>query len=119
MSGILTLNGTVDVNAMGFHGGGGRVLTNNGATNTGNTTFKITVPANTTYVSTTDPGGGCTCSDFDDSGYEQIATGRLPVRTLADANTVVSKLLAYEAQSTGTWSSTAYLVANQNVGADF
>jgi len=43
----------------------------------------------------------------------------LPVRTLADATTVVNKILAYEAQPTGDWSNTAYLIADQSIGADF
>jgi len=58
-------------------------------------------------------------SDFNQTGYEQIATGRLPVRTAADTTTVVNKILAYESQTLGTWSSSAYLVADQNIGADF
>jgi uncharacterized repeat protein (TIGR01451 family) len=58
-------------------------------------------------------------TDFNSTGQEQIATGRLPVRTLSEATAVVNKILAYESQSAGTWSSTALLVADQNIGADF
>src|SRR5581483_10330261 len=58
-------------------------------------------------------------TDFNQTGYEQIATGRLPVRTLADAVTIVNKIVAYESQSAGTWSQSAYVVADQNIGADF
>jgi hypothetical protein len=58
-------------------------------------------------------------SDFSGTGYEQIATGRLPVRTPEDATTVVNKILAYESLAPGTWSQSAYVVADQNIGADF
>jgi hypothetical protein len=58
-------------------------------------------------------------SDFSGNGFEQIATGRLPVRTPEEAATVVNKILAYESQAAGTWSQTAYLVADENIGADF
>ncbi len=59
-------------------------------------------------------------SDFKQNGYETIATGRLPVRTVSDAELVVSKIVNYEkglAASGG--NKQALLVADQNVGADF
>lgn len=58
-------------------------------------------------------------TDFNQTGLEQIPTGRIPVRTATDAVTVVNKILAYESQPAGTWSHTAYLVADENIGADF
>ena len=58
-------------------------------------------------------------TDFDQTGYERIATGRFPVRTAADVTTIVNKILAYENQAAGTWSQSAYVVADQNIGADF
>jgi uncharacterized repeat protein (TIGR01451 family) len=58
-------------------------------------------------------------SDFSGNGFEQISTGRLPVRTPEEATMVVNKILAYENQAAGTWSQTAYIVADENIGADF
>jgi hypothetical protein len=54
-------------------------------------------------------------SDFTDSGMPTISTGRLPVSTLAEANTVVEKIVAYEGKSTnGSWTSQALLVADKD-----
>ncbi|HKT89465.1 MAG TPA: C25 family cysteine peptidase, partial [Candidatus Sulfotelmatobacter sp.] len=54
-------------------------------------------------------------SDFTNSGMPTIATGRLPVSTLDEANTVVSKIVAYEGQSTnGPWTSNAMMVADKD-----
>jgi hypothetical protein len=54
-------------------------------------------------------------SDFNDSGMPTMATGRLPVSTLDEANTVVGKIAAYEGQATnGTWTGQALVVADQN-----
>lgn len=57
-------------------------------------------------------------SDFTQTGFPTIATGRIPARTLSDAQLVVSKILSY-ANSGGSSSPQALLVADQNVGADF
>ncbi len=59
-------------------------------------------------------------SDFKQNGFETIATGRLPVRTVSDAELVVSKIVNYE-RSFGTsgGNKQALLVADQNIGADF
>jgi hypothetical protein len=59
-------------------------------------------------------------SDFKQNGFETIATGRLPVRTVSDAELVVSKIVNYE-RSLGTsgGNKQALLVADQNIGADF
>ncbi len=54
-------------------------------------------------------------SDFDDSGKPTIATGRLPVSTLDDDNTVVEKIVAYETQSaSGQWTAQALMVADKD-----
>jgi uncharacterized repeat protein (TIGR01451 family) len=54
-------------------------------------------------------------SDFTNSGMPTIATGRLPVSTLDEANTVVSKIVAYEGQSTnGPWTANAMMVADKD-----
>jgi hypothetical protein len=59
-------------------------------------------------------------SDFQQNGYETIATGRLPARTLSDAQLVVSKILNYEkGVGAGSGTQQALLVADQNIGADF
>jgi uncharacterized repeat protein (TIGR01451 family) len=54
-------------------------------------------------------------SDFTDSGMPTIATGRLPVGSLDDANTVIGKIVAYEGRSTdGAWTLNALLVADKD-----
>jgi len=59
-------------------------------------------------------------SDFQQNGYETIATGRLPVRSLSDAQLVVSKILNFEkGVGASLGNQQALLVADQNIGADF
>jgi uncharacterized repeat protein (TIGR01451 family) len=60
-------------------------------------------------------------SDFQQTGFETIATGRLPVRTASDATLVVSKIVNYEKGLAGGGSGIqqALLVADQNIGSDF
>lgn len=59
-------------------------------------------------------------SDFNQSGFATIATGRLPVRTLSDAQLVVSKIVNYgQVLASNTANQQALLVADQNIGADF
>lgn len=58
-------------------------------------------------------------SDFNQSGFATIATGRIPADTLADAQTAVSKILAYASGPANAANPQALLVADQNVGADF
>ena len=59
-------------------------------------------------------------SDFNQTGFATIATGRLPVRTAADAQLVVSKIVNYEqGLASNTANQQALLVADQNIGADF
>jgi uncharacterized repeat protein (TIGR01451 family) len=57
-------------------------------------------------------------SDFKGTGVGQIATGRLPVRTDSDAQTVVRKITGYE-KSSGTWSKQTLLVADTDGGLGF
>ncbi|HTS30923.1 MAG TPA: C25 family cysteine peptidase [Bryobacteraceae bacterium] len=59
-------------------------------------------------------------TDFLQNGYATIPTGRLPVRTAADIDLVVSKIVGYEqGNSAGAWNSQALLIADQNVDANF
>ncbi len=59
-------------------------------------------------------------SDFQQTGYATLATGRLPVRTAADASQLVSRIINYERGSyAGTWNGQALLVGDQNVDANF
>jgi uncharacterized repeat protein (TIGR01451 family) len=59
-------------------------------------------------------------SDFRDTGFATIPTGRIPARTAADAALVVSKIVNYErGGSQGAWTQQALVIADQNVGVDF
>jgi uncharacterized repeat protein (TIGR01451 family) len=59
-------------------------------------------------------------TDFLQNGFATIPTGRLPVRTPADTDLVVSKIVNYELGSfAGAWNGQAVLVADQNVDANF
>ena len=52
-------------------------------------------------------------SDFNDSGVPTIATGRLPVSTVVEAELVAGKVAGYEGQTTnGSWTSQALMVAD-------
>jgi uncharacterized repeat protein (TIGR01451 family) len=54
-------------------------------------------------------------SDLDDSGFAQIPTGRLPVRTQTDAANVVAKIVGYEGgQTGGGWTNGALMIADVN-----
>ena len=54
-------------------------------------------------------------SDFSGSGTATIPTGRLPVSTLQEANTVVGKIVGYEGKSSnGAWTSQALMVADKD-----
>jgi uncharacterized repeat protein (TIGR01451 family) len=54
-------------------------------------------------------------SDFNDSGVPTIATGRLPVSTILEAQTVARKISSYEGQSTnGPWTANALFVADKD-----
>jgi uncharacterized repeat protein (TIGR01451 family) len=59
-------------------------------------------------------------TDFQQTGYATIPTGRLPVRTAAEADLLVSKIVSYEQDTySGSWNSQAILIADQNVDANF
>lgn len=51
-------------------------------------------------------------SDFNNSGFATIATGRMAARTPSDAQLMVSKTAAYSTGTTGSWNSQALLVAD-------
>ncbi len=54
-------------------------------------------------------------SDFTNSGMPTIATGRLPVGSVDEAQTVIGKIVAYEGKSTnGPWTSQALMVADRD-----
>jgi uncharacterized repeat protein (TIGR01451 family) len=59
-------------------------------------------------------------SDFAETGFATIPTGRIPARTAADASLVISKIVDYEnGNSAGSWTHQALVIADQNVGVDF
>jgi len=59
-------------------------------------------------------------SDFQQTGFATIPTGRLPVRTAADAALLVAKIVNYESgTSAGSWNQQAVLIADQNAGVNF
>jgi uncharacterized repeat protein (TIGR01451 family) len=59
-------------------------------------------------------------TDFANSGFATIPTGRLPVRTPAEADIVVAKIINYEQGSfAGPWNSHALFIADKNVDANF
>jgi peptidase C25-like protein len=59
-------------------------------------------------------------TDFAETGFATIPTGRIPARTPADASLVISKIVNYESGSeTGAWTQQALVIADQNVGVDF
>jgi hypothetical protein len=57
-------------------------------------------------------------ADFDKNGIAELAVGRIPVRTAAQAKTVVSKIVGYE-QAGKRNPNGALLVADKNEGWDF
>jgi hypothetical protein len=59
-------------------------------------------------------------TDFKETGFATIPTGRLPVRTPEEAELVVSKIVNYEKGSfAGAWNQQALLIADENIGVDF
>lgn len=59
-------------------------------------------------------------TDFNQTGFATIPTGRLPVRTPAEAALVVSKIVKYESgQSAGSWNNQAVIIGDQNIDTDF
>lgn len=58
-------------------------------------------------------------SDFTNTGFATIATGRLPVSTPTEANTVIDKIATYEGKTTnGPWTSNALFVADKDDSSD-
>jgi uncharacterized repeat protein (TIGR01451 family) len=54
-------------------------------------------------------------SDFNESGMPTIATGRLPVSTISETQTVAKKISTYEGQSAnGPWTENALFVADKD-----
>jgi hypothetical protein len=51
-------------------------------------------------------------SDFNNTGFATIATGRLPARTSADAQIMVGKILNYANEQPGDWTNKGMLVAD-------
>lgn len=51
-------------------------------------------------------------SDFENTGFAKIATGRLPARTDSQAQTMVSKILNYATSSPASWMNQTMLVAD-------
>src|SRR6476659_9857863 len=51
-------------------------------------------------------------SDFNNSGFAQIATGRLPARTSDDAQTMTGKILSYASGAIGSWNNQSMVVAD-------
>jgi uncharacterized repeat protein (TIGR01451 family) len=59
-------------------------------------------------------------TDFNQTGFATIPTGRLPVRTAAEADLMISKIVNYENGATaGPWNQQALVVTDQNVGVNF
>jgi hypothetical protein len=53
-------------------------------------------------------------SDFNYTGYATIATGRLPARTIADAQTMVRKITGYASGQLGSWTNQSLFVADKD-----
>jgi hypothetical protein len=51
-------------------------------------------------------------SDFENTGFAKIATGRLPARTASDMQTMVSKIAGYNSAPAGSWTNQSMLVAD-------
>jgi len=51
-------------------------------------------------------------SDFENTGFAKIATGRLPARSSADMQTIVGKIVAYDKGEGGGWTNQSMLVAD-------
>ena len=59
-------------------------------------------------------------TDFQQTGFATLPTGRLPVRTPADADLLVAKIVGYEqGEYSGAWNNQALFIADQNVDANF
>ena len=59
-------------------------------------------------------------TDFNQTGYATIATGRLLITTPGDADLLVSKIVGYEqGLDSGAWNQDVLVVADQDIGANF
>jgi hypothetical protein len=58
-------------------------------------------------------------SDFNDSGFAQIATGRLPVRTRDEASAVVGKIATYASAQPAGWTNQTLMVADRDSDINF
>lgn len=58
-------------------------------------------------------------ADFNLDGLPELAIGRLPVRTADEAQQMVQKLAAYDAETPGDWSNKVLLATDANSGFDF
>jgi uncharacterized repeat protein (TIGR01451 family) len=59
-------------------------------------------------------------TDFDQTGFASIPSGRIPARTAADADLIISKIVNYESgASRGPWNQQALLIADQNIDVNF
>ena len=81
----------------------------------GNFDFMPTRTVETLYLKTSSDEW---FSDFKNTGVGEIATGRLPVRTQADLQTTVRKIVGYDKNS-GTWANGALLVADNDPSQNF
>ena len=83
----------------------------------GNWDYVPTKLVETTYLETASDDW---FADFSGDGLPQMALGRLPVRTVEEASTVVAKIVGYEQpQNAGAWTKQVLLVADENKGFDF
>src|SRR5205823_10992045 len=51
-------------------------------------------------------------SDFENTGFAKIATGRLPARNAADMQTIVTKIMGYAGSPAGSWTNQSMMVAD-------
>ncbi|MGB7845570.1 MAG: C25 family cysteine peptidase [Candidatus Acidiferrum sp.] len=59
-------------------------------------------------------------TDFQQNGFATIPTGRLPVRTTADVDLLVAKIVSYEqGEFASSWNTQALLIADQNIDSNF
>lgn len=82
-------------------------------TGKGDFDFVPTTFVNTVYLETSSDDG---LVDFDGDAVPELAVGRLPVRTAAQANAVVRKLVRYDAQATARQ---MLLVSDKQIDYDF
>ena len=59
-------------------------------------------------------------SDFNNAGFAQIATGRLPARSTSDAQIMAGKIVSYDIGQPGSWTNDSMVVADvDNPGVSF